>query len=112
MPVELLEHAGRHYAVLFHYALPDDSWRLELSEAVPAPPNWADNPGAGKYLHGPALIAALVPDEDPSLEPTVHLCSLNERFIPYEVMRWFMEYVNAEVQSCRAAMEGSDDAEL
>lgn len=110
MPIELLEHAGRHYAALFHYALPDDSWRLELSEAVPVPDR-ADIPGAEKYRHGTALIAALVPDEDPSLEPTVHLCSLNDCFIPYEVMRWFMQYVDAEVQSCRAAMQDSADTE-
>ncbi|GGW16592.1 hypothetical protein GCM10018980_20050 [Streptomyces capoamus] len=37
MPAELREHAGRHYAIQFHYALPDDAWAVELSEAVPAP---------------------------------------------------------------------------
>ncbi|MFE1285889.1 hypothetical protein [Streptomyces sp. NPDC058751] len=47
MPAELREHAGRHYAVQFHYALPDDAWAVELSEAVPAPTAWA-----GKYLRG------------------------------------------------------------
>ncbi|MFD8888877.1 hypothetical protein ACFV0H_41585, partial [Streptomyces erythrochromogenes] len=32
---------GRYYAIQFHYALPDDAWAVELSEAVPAPAAWA-----------------------------------------------------------------------
>ncbi|MEU3296048.1 hypothetical protein ABZ722_27275 [Streptomyces longwoodensis] len=32
MPWEVKGHAGRHYAVLFHYALPDDAWAVELKE--------------------------------------------------------------------------------
>lgn len=43
---ELLVHTGRHYAIQFHYALPDDAWCVELSEAVPAPAAWAEIPNA------------------------------------------------------------------
>ncbi|MFF9285230.1 hypothetical protein [Streptomyces griseosporeus] len=105
MSWELREHAGRRYAVLFHYALPDDAWAVELSEAVP---------GAGMgYLPGPALLAALVPDEDPRLEPTVRVCGPEERVVPYEIMRWFMEQVADQVERCRVAFEseGGEAAE-
>lgn len=111
MPVELMEHNGRHYAVLFHYALPDDAWRLELSEAVPAPASWAGTPGAERFLHGPAVISALVPDEDPAAEPTVRVWSPEgERVVPYEVMRWFMDHVAREVLRCRGAMAAGGGA--
>jgi hypothetical protein len=98
MPV--LEHAGRQWAVEFHYALPDDSWTVELSEAIPAPSDWAEIPGSVSHLPG----VAFVPDEDPSLDPTIHIHSHDEHVIPYEVMRWFMEKVSEEVERCRAAM--------
>jgi tRNA (Thr-GGU) A37 N-methylase len=48
---ELREHAGHHYAIQCHYALPDDAWRVELSEAVLAPASWAEIPGADVALH-------------------------------------------------------------
>ncbi|MEU8435237.1 hypothetical protein AB0F18_20400 [Streptomyces sp. NPDC029216] len=102
MPWELREHAGRHYAVLFHYALPDDAWAVELSEARPAPAN----PGAAvTHFPGPACLVALVPDEDPNLEPTVRVYSPDERVVPYEIMRWFMEQVADQVERCRIAFE-------
>ena len=102
---ELREHAGRHYAVQFHYALPDDAWAVELSEAVPAPAAWAEIPNAETHLPGPAFLVAFVPDEDPNLEPTVHIHSHDEHVIPYEIMRWFMEQVGRQVERCRAAYE-------
>ncbi|WP_327364927.1 hypothetical protein [Streptomyces sp. NBC_01296] len=105
MPAELREHAGRHYAIQFHYALPDDAWAVELSEAVPAPAVWAENPSAARHLPGVAFLVAFVPDEDPDLEPTVHIHSHDEHVIPYEIMRWFMEQVAEQVARCRAAFE-------
>ncbi|WP_443220955.1 hypothetical protein [Streptomyces sp. 4N509B] len=54
---------------------------------------------------------AVVPDEDPALEPTIRLHSPVEHVIPYEIMRWFMEHVAEEVQRCRAASrEGEPEA--
>ncbi|MET8438455.1 hypothetical protein ABZV61_38220 [Streptomyces sp900116325] len=54
---------------------------------------------------------AFVPDEDPSLEPTVHIHSHDEHVVPYEIMRWFMGAVAAQVEHCRAAMvEGVSDS--
>ncbi|MER6094148.1 hypothetical protein [Streptomyces bluensis] len=79
---ELREHAGRHYAVQHHYALPDDAWCLELSEAVPM---GAEPPNPVAYRAGRAFLAAYVPDEDPDLEPTVHIHSHDEHVIPYDV---------------------------
>ncbi|MCX5558003.1 hypothetical protein [Streptomyces sp. NBC_00038] len=102
---ELRVHAGRHYAIQFHYALPDDAWRVELSEAVPAPAAWAKVPNAEAHLPGTALVVAVIPDEDPGLEPTVHFHSHDEHVIPYEIMRWFMEQVAEQVERCRLAFE-------
>ncbi|MEE1813899.1 hypothetical protein PUR59_02510 [Streptomyces sp. SP18ES09] len=48
---------------------------------------------------------AFVPDEDPDLEPTVHIRSHDEHVIPYESMRWFMEQVAEQVARCRIAFE-------
>lgn len=104
MPFESREHAGRRYAVQFTYALPDDAWCVELSEAVPAPASWADIPGAETHLPGPAFMVAVVPDEDPEREPTVHIHSSDEHVVPFEVMHWFMEKVAEEVERCRAAL--------
>jgi hypothetical protein len=106
---ELREHAGRHYAVRFHCALPDDAWAVELSEAVPAPAAGAGIPGAATHRPGAAFLVGFVPDEDPNLEPTVHIHSYDEHVIPYEIMRWFMEQVTDQVERCRAA-HAQDDA--
>ncbi|MFE4450166.1 hypothetical protein [Streptomyces sp. NPDC056796] len=112
MPTELREHAGRQYAIRFHYALPDDAWAVELSEAVPAPTACADLPQAASHLPGAAFLVAYVPDEDPTVEPAVHIHSHDEHVIPYEVMNWFMEAVTDQVERCRRAMaEGVPDAE-
>ncbi|WP_436772543.1 hypothetical protein [Yinghuangia sp. YIM S09857] len=103
MSAELREHAGRHYAVQVHYALPDESWAVELSETASAPAAWAAFPEAETHLPGPAFLVALIPDEDPGLEPTVHIRSHDEHVIPYEIMRWFMELVADQVDRCRLA---------
>ncbi|MFD9036313.1 hypothetical protein ACFVZW_35040 [Streptomyces sp. NPDC059567] len=106
MPWELQEHTGRHYAVLFHYALSDDAWAVELSEAVPAPAKGDENPNAAvTHLPGAAFLVALVPDEDPNLQPTVRVYSPDERTVPYAIMRWFMEQVADQVERCRIAFE-------
>ncbi|WP_435190538.1 hypothetical protein [Streptomyces sp. bgisy126] len=106
MPWELREHAGRHYAVLFHYALPDDAWAVELSEAVPTAAEGAENTDTTvTYSPGSAFLVALVPDENPNLQPTVRIWSPDERVVPYEVMRWFMEQVADQVERCRIAFE-------
>ncbi len=102
MSWELREHAGRHYAVLFHYALPDDAWAVELSEARPAP---ANSGATVTHVPGSACLVALVPDEDSNLEPTVRVYGPDECVVPYEIMRWFMEQVAGQVERCRIAFE-------
>ncbi|MEU0913228.1 hypothetical protein [Streptomyces althioticus] len=102
---ELRVHGGRHYAVQFHYALPDDAWCVELSEAVRAPAAWAEIHHAETHVPGVPLLVAVIPDEDPDLEPTVHIHSHDEHVIPYEIMRWFMEHVAEQVERCRIAFE-------
>lgn len=101
---ELRVHAGRHYAIQFHYALPDDAWCVELSEAVPAPASWAEIPNAETHLPGAAFVVAVIPDEDPKLEPAVHIHGHDEH-VPYEIMRWFMEQVAEQIERCRLAFE-------
>jgi hypothetical protein len=98
---ELREHGGRHYAVESFYAVPDDAWYVELSDAVPAPEGWAGVPGAARYLPGDVCALAIVPDEDPDREPTVYLGG-PERVVPYSIVLWFMEHVSAEVERARA----------
>ncbi|KOX25117.1 MULTISPECIES: hypothetical protein [unclassified Streptomyces] len=109
MPWQLTEHAGRHYAVLFHYALPDDAWAVELSEAVPTAAEGTEgteNPDAVvTHLPGPAFLVTHVPDEDPNPQPTVRVWSPAERLAPYEVMRWYMEQVADRARRCRIAFE-------
>ncbi|MFF2777485.1 hypothetical protein ACFVU3_21550 [Streptomyces sp. NPDC058052] len=105
MPWDLKEHAGRHYAVLFHYALPDDAWAVELSEAQPVPAGGDQPPGAVTHLPGPAFLVTLVPDEDPDEEPTVRVYSPADRVVPYEIMLWYLEQVADQVRRCRAAFE-------
>ncbi|MCX4681870.1 hypothetical protein OG413_42465 [Streptomyces sp. NBC_01433] len=108
MPWELREHAGRYYAVLFHYALPDDAWSVELSEA-----RGIESPEAVvTHLPGAAVLRALVPDEDPRLEPTIRIYSPDEHVVPYEIMRWFMKQVADQVERCRISFEqGRPEAE-
>lgn len=108
MSAELKDHASRLYAIQFHYALPDDSWAVELSEAVPAPDSWAEYPDAVTHLPGRPFLVALVPDEDPNLEPTVRVHSPAEHVVPYEIMRWFMAQVADQVEHSRTAFERAD----
>ncbi|CAL9611562.1 hypothetical protein SUDANB145_05629 [Streptomyces sp. enrichment culture] len=54
----------------------------ELSEAVPAPAAWAEIPSAGTHVPGMTFLVAVIPDEDPDLEPTVHIHSHDEHVIP------------------------------
>ncbi len=98
---EVREHAGRHYAVQFHYALPDDAWCVELSEAVPAAETWAGITDAPTHLPGAAFVVAVIP-EDPERAPIVHM---NTHDVPYEIMYWFMEHVAQEVDRCRVPFE-------
>ncbi|WP_328708408.1 hypothetical protein [Microbispora hainanensis] len=74
---------------------------MELSEAVPAPAAGADIPNAETHLPGSAFITAMVPDEDPTREPTIHVHGNGEHAVPYEVMRWYMEKVAQEIERCR-----------
>ncbi|MGW1883118.1 hypothetical protein [Streptomyces sp. NPDC001970] len=85
----LIEHDGRDYALQIMYAVPDDAWYLELHEAA-------------REIH---LVTAIVPDEDPDREPTVRFDERGgHRDVPYEVMRWFMDRVAAEIENSRAWM--------
>lgn len=56
-------------------------------------------------LPGAAFVVALVPDEDPNLEPPVHIHGHDQYLVPYEIMRWFMEQVTDQVERCRTAFE-------
>ncbi|MFF3315278.1 hypothetical protein ACFYV5_07165 [Streptomyces sp. NPDC003035] len=86
----LITHEDGAYALQILYAVPDDAWYLELDDA-------ADNR---------TLVIAIVPDEDPAREPTVYFDpQAGHRHIPYDVMRWFMEHVEAEIRTSRAWME-------
>ncbi|MGC4850002.1 hypothetical protein ACLQ3F_22430 [Micromonospora sp. DT15] len=103
MPAPVLLHADVQYRVQAMYSVPDEAWYLELSETEPAPPAWADLPGAVDHLPGPSILLAVVPDEDPVRVPTVAFGG-GEQVVPYPVMRWFMEHVAEEVERSRAAM--------
>ncbi len=70
------------------------------------PARGTENPDAVvTHLPGASVLAALVPDEDPNLEPTVHIHSHDEPVVPYEIMRWFMEQAADQVERCRTAFE-------
>lgn len=112
MPWELLEHAGTRYSVLFTYAVPDDAWYVELSEAMPAPADRASIPNAETHLPGPAFLTAVVPDEDLTRAPTIVVHTNGERVIPYEVMHWYTEKVAEEVERCRAALIESSQGDM
>ncbi|MFF5454718.1 hypothetical protein ACFY40_26325 [Streptomyces sp. NPDC012950] len=84
-----LRHPDGDYAITTMYSVPDDAWYLEL-DLVAVQRN---------------LITAIVPDEDPSREPTVCFNPRAEHTdIPYEVMRWFMHQVDEEIRTSRAWM--------
>ncbi|MDE3725217.1 hypothetical protein PWG71_27875 [Nocardiopsis sp. N85] len=108
MAYQLREHAGRHYAIQLHYALPDDSWAVELSEAQPRPGPVPEALDEVSCIPGKAFLVAFVPDEDPALEPTVHIHGHDDQVIPYEIMRWFMEVTTGEAERCRATSVEKD----
>ncbi|MEV6393170.1 hypothetical protein AB0M39_00010 [Streptomyces sp. NPDC051907] len=86
----LISHETRDYAILLMYAVPDDAWYVELYE------------GAKETM----LALAIVPDEDPEREPTVSFYEpAGRRAVPYDVIRWFMDHVDAEIRSSRGWME-------
>ncbi|MFE5244896.1 MULTISPECIES: hypothetical protein [unclassified Streptomyces] len=77
------------YAITTMYSGPDDSWYLELDLVA----------------DGRTLVTAIVPDEDPAREPTVCFDTLGGHLdIPYTVIRWFMDQVEAEIRTSRAWM--------
>ncbi|MFJ9058286.1 MULTISPECIES: hypothetical protein [unclassified Streptomyces] len=77
------------YAITTMYSVPDDSWYLEL-----------DHSSTDR-----TLVIAIVPDEDPAREPTVCFDTHGEHLdIPYAVIRWFMDQVDAEIRTSRAWM--------
>lgn len=96
----LKEHDGQVFAVQYCYSVPDSAWHIDLSEVEPVPEPWATASSVAS-LPGPSFILAVVPDEDPSAQPVIHLYSGVDRAIPYEVMQWFMEKVAEEVESHR-----------
>ncbi|WP_026058743.1 hypothetical protein [Streptomyces sp. SS] len=83
------QHPTGDYAITSMYSVPDDAWYLELDLI------------AGQRH----LVTAIVPDEDPAREPTI---SFNPREghvdLPYDVIRWFMDQVDAEIRTSRAWM--------
>jgi hypothetical protein len=95
------EHKGTHYAIQVSYLTDEDAWSLELSEARATPESWTST----SHLPGATFLMALVPDEDPHREPNFHLFSPEDRPVPYKVMHWFLETVDAEVARCRAEMD-------
>jgi len=105
---ETREHGGRHCAVVANYSLPDDAWFIELSETVPAPDPRTVDPDAPRHVVDDVRLWAVVPDGDPSLEPTIRFRSADKHVIPYEIVCWFMEKVGEEVERCRAAMSAKD----
>ncbi|MEV3929874.1 MULTISPECIES: hypothetical protein [unclassified Streptomyces] len=84
----LLHPTGDH-SITTMYSVPDDAWYLELDLVATRR----------------ALVLAIVPDEDPAREPTVCFDRTGEHLdIPYSVIRWFMEQVEAEIRTSRAWM--------
>ncbi|MCT4354223.1 hypothetical protein M5362_13900 [Streptomyces sp. Je 1-79] len=85
----LIPHEGGSYALQILYSVPDDAWYLELDHL------------AGNTT----VLTAVVPDEDPSREPTVCVDPVSGHHrIPYDVMRWFMEQVAEEIRTSRGWM--------
>jgi hypothetical protein len=77
------------YGITSLYSVPDEAWYLEL-----------DLVGRQR-----AVVAAIVPDEDPAREPTVCFEPPEDHLdIPYAVMAWFMSVVEGEISRSRAWM--------
>jgi len=84
-----LRHPDGDYAITAMYSVPDDAWYLEL-DLVDGQRN---------------LVIAIVPDEDPTREPTVCFNPRGGQVdVPYKVMRWFMHQVDEEIRTSRAWM--------
>lgn len=98
---ELREHNGQVFAVQYCYSVPDSAWHIDLSEVESVPEPWATLSSV-TALPGPSFMLAVVPDEDPSAQPAIHLYGGVDHAIPYEVMQWFMEKVTEEVEKSRA----------
>ncbi|CAL9537805.1 hypothetical protein SUDANB105_04158 [Streptomyces sp. enrichment culture] len=82
-------HPDGEFSITTLYSVPDDAWYLEL-----------DLVGGQRNL-----VTAIVPDEDPAREPTVCFNPDGPHLdIPYEVVRWFMDRVEAEIRTSRAWM--------
>jgi hypothetical protein len=82
-------HPEGDYAITVMYSVPDDAWYLELHPVTDQR----------------ALVTAIVPDEDPVREPTLCFDPRSGHLdLPYEVMRWFMDQVEAETRTSRAWM--------
>ncbi|WDG27978.1 hypothetical protein N7925_06285 [Streptomyces sp. CA-278952] len=85
----MFTHLGRDYMITEVYSVPDEAWYLELD----------------LVRDHRTLVMAIVPDEDPAREPTFSFdARAGDLDIPYEVMRWFMDRVDAEVRTSRAWM--------
>ncbi|MBF9073906.1 hypothetical protein [Streptacidiphilus fuscans] len=105
---ELRKHAGRHYAVRFRYALPDNAWAVELSEAVPAPDAWAHMLVVAADVDGRLQVRVLIGDEGHQ-EVRPGQVGLRVGDVgPYQIMRWFMEQVTGQVERCRIAYAKDD----
>ncbi len=87
MAYEEREHAGRFYGVQFMYAVPEDAWFVELTDVT----------------SGRMIMTGVVPDEDPSVEPTVRVHAPEEHSVPHEIMVWFMAKVAEEIARSRPA---------
>ncbi|THA81724.1 hypothetical protein [Streptomyces sp. A0592] len=84
-----IPHPDGAYTITTLYSVPDDAWYLELDLV------------AGQRM----LVTAIIPDEDPAREPTVCFDPRGPHVdVPYEVMRWFMDHVEAEIRTSRAWM--------
>ncbi|MFJ8046177.1 hypothetical protein ACIRBX_37290 [Kitasatospora sp. NPDC096147] len=76
------------YKVAEVYSPSEDAWQLELR-------------GPQNQL----LMVALIPDEDPSEEPTLHYASPGPHtVVPYDVVRWYVDRVDEAIREIRAWM--------
>ncbi|MER7141570.1 hypothetical protein AB0L83_28300 [Streptomyces sp. NPDC052071] len=74
------------YSITTMYSVPDDAWYLELDLVATRR----------------TVVTAIVPDEDPAREPTVCFDVHGDHLdIPYAVIRWFMDLVEAEIRTSR-----------
>ncbi|MFD9291336.1 hypothetical protein ACFWBV_24250 [Streptomyces sp. NPDC060030] len=77
------------YALTTMYSVPDDAWYLELDLVAVRR----------------TVVTAIVPDEDPTREPTVCFDVHGDHLdIPYTVIHWFMNQVEAEIRTSRGWM--------